>query len=38
LAFSVMLNRNGPQPANRTTRQELDDIAVLLAACTVRAE
>ncbi len=38
LAFSLMLNRNGPQPANRTTRQELDDVAVLLASFAARGE
>lgn len=31
LAFSVMLNRNTRQPANRHVREELDDIAVMLA-------
>jgi D-alanyl-D-alanine carboxypeptidase/D-alanyl-D-alanine-endopeptidase (penicillin-binding protein 4) len=38
LAFSLMLNRNGPQPANRTTWQELDDVAVLLASFAGRGE
>jgi hypothetical protein len=33
-----MLNRNGPQPANRTTWQELDDVAVLLASFAGRGE
>ncbi|MBI5690399.1 MAG: D-alanyl-D-alanine carboxypeptidase/D-alanyl-D-alanine-endopeptidase [Verrucomicrobia bacterium] len=31
LAFSLMLNRNTGQPANRNVREELDDIAVWLA-------
>jgi serine-type D-Ala-D-Ala carboxypeptidase/endopeptidase (penicillin-binding protein 4) len=31
LVFSLMLNRNGNQPAGRNVREELDDIAVLLA-------
>jgi D-alanyl-D-alanine carboxypeptidase/D-alanyl-D-alanine-endopeptidase (penicillin-binding protein 4) len=31
LVFSVMLNRNSQQPAGRNVREELDDIAVLLA-------
>jgi D-alanyl-D-alanine carboxypeptidase/D-alanyl-D-alanine-endopeptidase (penicillin-binding protein 4) len=31
LAFSVMLNRNSGQPAGRSVRQELDDVAVWLA-------
>lgn len=31
LAFSVMLNRNTGQPAGRTARDELDEVAVLLA-------
>jgi D-alanyl-D-alanine carboxypeptidase/D-alanyl-D-alanine-endopeptidase (penicillin-binding protein 4) len=31
LAFSVMLNRNTRQPPNRSVREELDDIAVMLA-------
>ncbi len=36
LAFSLMLNRNVP-PAGRTAREELDDIAVLLARFTGRS-
>jgi D-alanyl-D-alanine carboxypeptidase/D-alanyl-D-alanine-endopeptidase (penicillin-binding protein 4) len=32
LAFSLMLNRNSRQPANRNVREELDDIAAVLAA------
>jgi serine-type D-Ala-D-Ala carboxypeptidase/endopeptidase (penicillin-binding protein 4) len=31
LGFSVMLNRNTGQPASRSVREELDDIAVMLA-------
>ena len=37
LAFSLMLNRNG-QPAGRSAREELDDVAVLLAQLTGRSD
>ncbi len=36
LAFSVMLNRS-IQPAGRAVRDELDDVAVMLAGLTVRS-
>lgn len=38
LVFSVMLNRNAGQPANRNVREELDDVAVMLAGLTGRTE
>ena len=38
LVFSVMLNRNSGQPANRNVREELDDIVVMLAGLTGRSE
>jgi D-alanyl-D-alanine carboxypeptidase/D-alanyl-D-alanine-endopeptidase (penicillin-binding protein 4) len=38
LAFSVMLNRNPGQPAGRSVREELDEVAVLLAGFGGRGE
>ena len=38
LVFSLMLNRNTGQPANRNVREELDDVAVLLAQFAGRSE
>jgi D-alanyl-D-alanine carboxypeptidase/D-alanyl-D-alanine-endopeptidase (penicillin-binding protein 4) len=38
LAFSVMLNRNSGQPAGRSVREELDEVAVLLAGFAGRGE
>jgi D-alanyl-D-alanine carboxypeptidase/D-alanyl-D-alanine-endopeptidase (penicillin-binding protein 4) len=37
LVFSVMLNRNAQQPSGRNVREELDDIAVLLAQLTKKS-
>ncbi|MSU51347.1 MAG: D-alanyl-D-alanine carboxypeptidase/D-alanyl-D-alanine-endopeptidase [Opitutus sp.] len=37
LIFSLMLNRSVPQPSGRSVREELDDIAVLLARFAVRS-
>ena len=38
LVFSLMLNRNSQQPPNRNVREELDDVAVLLAGFGGRRE
>lgn len=38
LVFSLMLNRNAQQPAGRNVREELDDIAVMLAGLAGRSE
>lgn len=38
LAFCVMLNRNSGQPPERSVRQEVDDIAVWLAAFSGRVD